>query len=77
MPTAFSSAAGPTPEFISSTGELIEPPDTITSRRAPMRLTVPPSSTSTPTARLPSNRMRRTCVRVISFRFLRVRLGLR
>ena len=58
-------------------GELMAPAETITSRRARICLVTPRSSTSTPTARRPSNRMRRTKLCVMSLRFLRARLGLR
>ena len=56
MPRLCSSGAGPTPESCRSCGELIEPPQTMTSRPARTVWVRPRCSYSTPTARLPSNR---------------------
>ena len=42
IPSARSSAAGPTPESLSNCGELIAPPHRITSRRAPALVLAPP-----------------------------------
>src|SRR5262249_2272342 len=54
-----------------------EPPERINSRLAAMRWIRPSRSTSTPTARRPSNRIRRTWVLVINSRLRRRRFGLR
>ena len=53
-----SAALSPTPESISSCGDWNAPEDRITSRRARIVFVSLPCTYSTPTARLPSNRMR-------------------
>ncbi len=52
-------SAGPTPDSCRSCGELIEPPETITSRPARAVCFVPFCSYSTPTALRPSNKILR------------------
>ena len=68
MPSAFRSAALPTPESCSSCGLLIAPPHS-TTWPALTRLAQPNRRYSTPTARLPSKTTRSTNALVITSRF--------
>ena len=71
MPSGFSASASPMPDSIRICGELIAPPETITSRRARIRTSWPLCRYSTPTARVPSNRIRVTRHRGSTRRFRR------
>ncbi len=68
MPSAASSAALPTPESWSSCGELIAPPQRMSSADL-TRLTLPWCRYSTPTARVPSKRILVAKARVATVRF--------
>ncbi len=65
------------PDSMSSCGVLIAPAHSSTSRRTLTTSRLPPVSTSTPTARLPSNSTRVTVASVSSFRFCLRNAGLR
>src|SRR6267142_694930 len=58
MPCLASAALSPTPDSNSNCGVWNAPEETMTSRRARICLTASPCRYSTPTARLPSNKMR-------------------
>ena len=75
--SADSSSAGPTPDDSSRVAELMAPPESTISLRAPIRTARPSEIASTPMARFPSKRILRTVVRLSSFRFGRFRFGLR
>ena len=68
-------SASPMPESIRICGELIAPPQTITSRRARIFTSLPLCRYSTPTARVPSNSTRVTRHRGSTRRLERVRAG--
>jgi len=76
-PAAFSSAAGPMPDSISSCGDWYAPAHRITSRAAGSSVGVPSTTASTPLARLPSNSTRVTSAIGISVRFGRGSAGWR
>ncbi len=68
MPSPESSAALPTPDSWSSCGELIAPPDKMSSADL-TRLTLPSCRNSTPTARVPSKMILVAKARVATVRF--------
>ena len=70
-------AAGPMPDSISSCGDSSAPALSSTSRPARTCLIAPPWRYSTPTARVPSNRMRVACAPVMTCRLGRARCGVR
>jgi hypothetical protein len=65
------------PEHCRICGEPMAPAERITSARAVAWRVWPPWTNSTPVARLPSNNTRVVCARVSTFRFGRLRAGLR
>ena len=77
MPCCLSSAAGPIPDNCSSCGELIAPPQRMTSTAALAVFTSPPWRYSIPTARLPSNSTRVVKASVSTRRFGRSITGCR
>ena len=76
MPSAESSPAWPTPDSCSSCGELIAPPDKMSSADR-TRLTLPSCRNSTPTARVPSKMIFVTKARVATVRLGRLITGYR
>ena len=77
MPRAASSSAAPIPESCRSWGELMAPPERITSLVARTRFVLPPWTYSTPTAACFSEMMRVVRAFVSTERLVLVRAGLR
>ncbi len=75
MSSALSSAGVPMPERIRMAGEPIAPAARITSRRAETVRVVPPLTSSTPVARLPSSTTRAQSPAVTTARLGRLRAG--